>query len=202
MILAGCSSEKKETAEAPKSGVMKPTPAQFKVRFDTTKGAFDMECTREWAPIGVDRFYELVGKGFYDEARFFRVIKGFVAQFGLNKDPQQNQLWAQMQILDDPSRQPNNRGYVVFAKRGPNTRTTQLFINLKDNPMLNSQGFAPICKVSEEGMQVVDKLYNQYGEGIPNGNGPEQSKIMAMGNEYLVRNFPQLDYIKTAKVLQ
>lgn len=202
VVLAGCSTEKKEAATESKSAVLKKTPEKFKVRFDTTKGAFDMECTREWAPIGVDRFYELVEKGFYDDSRFFRVIKGFVAQFGLNKDPQQNQLWAQMQILDDPSRQPNTRGSVTFAKRGPNTRTTQMFINLKDNPMLDGQGFAPICRVSDAGMEVVDKLYNQYGEGIPNGNGPEQAKIMAMGNEYLIRNFPQLDSIKTAKVVE
>lgn len=202
LILAGCSTEKKEGASTSKSAVLKPTPAQFKVRFDTSKGAFDMDCTREWAPIGADRLYELVEKGFYDDSRFFRVIKGFMVQFGLNKDAQQNQLWAQMQILDDPSKQPNKRGYVSFAKRGPNTRTTQVFINLVDNPMLDGQGFAPVCKVSEEGMQVVDKLYSQYGESIPRGNGPEQGKIMAMGNEYLTRNFPQLDYIKTAKVVQ
>ena len=202
VVLAGCSTEKKETSESPKSAAKKPTPEKFKVRFDTTKGTFDMDCTREWAPNGADRMYELVQQGFFDDSRFFRVIKGFMVQFGLSKDPKQNELWSQLQILDDPVKQSNKRGYVTFAKRGPNTRTTQIFINFVDNPMLDGQGFAPVCVVSDDGMQVVDKLYNVYGESIPRGNGPEQGKIMAMGNEYLTRNFPNLDAITTAKIVQ
>ena len=138
---------------------------------------------------------------FFDETRFFRVLPGFVIQFGINKDPKVSELWNQLQIVDDPSKQLNTKGTVTFAKRGPNTRTTQIFINMVNNPSLDSSGFAPFGKVVE-GMEVVEKLYAGYGEMSPNGNGPDPMKIQAMGNEYLIRNFPQLDFIKTARVGQ
>lgn len=203
VFAAGCSSDKKsestEVAKAPEAP--KQTPATFRVKFETSKGPFVVEAVREWAPIGVDRFYELVNKKFYDDARFFRVLKGFVAQFGLNGDPAVNQLWSQLKIIDDPSKQKNLRGYVTFAMSGPNSRTTQLFINLRDNPTLDSSGFSPIGRVVDDGMDVVDKLYSGYGESMSRGgNGPDATRIQGMGNEYLVRQFPQLDYVKTARV--
>jgi len=203
LFAAGCSTEKKseniEVAKAPEAP--KETPASFRVKFDTSKGPFVVEVVREWAPNGADRVYELVNQKFYDDSRFFRVLKGFVAQFGLNGDPKVNQLWSQLKIIDDPAKQKNQRGYVTFATSGPNTRTTQLFINLRDNPNLDSRGFAPIGRVVDDGMDVVDKLYSSYGDSITRGgNGPDASRIQGMGNEYLIRQFPQLDYVKTARI--
>ena len=168
-------------------------PANFKVRFDTSKGPIVVEVHREWAPIGADRFYELVKAGFFDDARFFRIAKGFVVQFGINKDPQVEAKWRERAIDDDPVRQGNTRGTITFATRGPNTRTTQLFINLGNNQSLDGQGFAPFGQVVE-GMEIVDGLYGGYGEA------PQQPRIEMQGNSYLEREFPQLDFIKTAQV--
>ena len=170
-------------------------PAEFKVRFDTSKGPVVIEVHREWAPNGVDRFYQLVKSGYYDEARFFRVVPNFVVQWGINKDPKISQKWSQNFIPDDPVKESNRRGYITYAKRGPDTRTTQLFINLADNASLDAMGFAPFGKVSE-GMEVVQNLYSGYGQT------PDQSLIQLQGNDYLQSQFPQLDYIKTARVMQ
>jgi len=168
-------------------------PAVFKVRFDTSKGPIVIEVHRDWAPIGADRFYELVKAGFYDDARFFRIVKGFTVQFGINKDPQIEAKWREQAIDDDPVRQGNTRGTVTFATRGPNTRTTQLFINLGNNQALDGQGFAPFGQVVQ-GMDLVDRLYDGYGEA------PQQPRIELDGNHYLEHDFPQLDFIKTAKL--
>lgn len=175
-------------------------PENFKVRFKTTKGDFLVEVKREWAPKGADRFYNLVKNGFYNEAAFFRVIKGFVAQFGINKDPNISAKWREAVIDDDPVKLSNLRGTISFATAGPNTRTTQLFINFKDNQRLDSMGFSPFAKVTE-GMDTVDNLYSDYGEGEPYGNGPSQSKIQTEGNEYLKSNFPKLDYIISTEII-
>ena len=178
-------------------GCSKPAqaPAEFKVRFDTSKGPFVLEVHREWAPNGVDRFYELVKSGYYDEARFFRVVPNFVVQWGINKDPKVSRQWNQNYISDDPVKESNRRGYITYAKRGPDTRTTQLFINLADNVSLDAMGFAPFGKVTE-GMDVVQNLYSGYGQT------PQQDLIQLQGNDYLQSQFPQLDYIKTARVEQ
>lgn len=174
-------------------------PDTFTVNVDTTKGAFAIEVTRAWAPNGADRFYNLVKNGYYDQVRFFRVIGGFMAQFGIHGDPALSAEWRNARIPDDPVKQSNKKGYITFATAGPNTRTTQLFINLVDNGGLDGQGFAPIGRVVS-GMDVVEKLHNGYGEGAPRGKGPEQGRLQAEGNAYLEKNFPQLDYIKTASI--
>lgn len=174
-------------------------PASFKANFDTSKGLFVVTVNREWAPRGADRFYNLVKGGFYDEVRFFRVIPGFMAQFGIHGDPAVATAWRSARIGDDPVKQSNKRGFVVFATSGPNTRTTQLFINFGDNAALDKQGFAPFGQVTQ-GMDVVDKIYSGYGEGAPRGKGPEQGRAQAEGNAYFTKDFPRLDYIKTATI--
>jgi peptidyl-prolyl cis-trans isomerase A (cyclophilin A) len=170
-------------------------PAEFKVRFDSSKGPFVVEVHREWAPNGVDRFYELVQSGYYDEARFFRVLPNFVVQWGINKDPKVSAEWRKKTIPDDPVKQSNRQGYITYAKSGPDTRTTQLFINLADNVSLDATGFAPFGKVTE-GMDVVQNLFAGYRQT------PQQDLIQLQGNDYLQSQFPQLDYIKTARVAQ
>ena len=176
-------------------------PDKYRARFETTRGEFIVEVTREWAPNGADRFYNLVKNGYYDECRFFRVLSGFMVQFGINGDPALNSVWSVARIPDDPVQESNKRGFVTFAMGGPNTRTTQIFINYHDRNMgLDEQGFSPFGKVIE-GMEVVDKLNSEYGEGAPQGKGPNQGKIQAEGNAYLKNLFPNLDYIKTATIL-
>ena len=168
IILAACSpasSDKSASNESPRTKAEPiSAPEKFRVRLTTTKGPFDVEVYRAWAPRGADRFYELVQKKYYDDASFFRVIKGFAAQFGINRDPATTQLWNDLKIIDDPAKQKNTRGTMTFASRGPNSRSTQVFINLADNKSLDSSGFAPFGKISDEGMEVVDKLYSGYGE--------------------------------------
>lgn len=160
-----------------------------------------MEVHRDWAPNGADRFYNLVTNGYFDDVRFFRVVSGFMAQFGINGAPKVNEAWSEASISDDPVKQSNTRGKVSYAMRGPGTRTTQLFINYADrNAGLDGQGFAPFAEIVE-GMDVVDKLYNGYGDGAPYGSGPDQGRIQKEGNEYLKKDFPKLDFIKTARVL-
>ena len=189
-----------------RAGLRDPTRAQerapktFRVRFDTTKGAFVVEVHREWAPRAADRFYNLAKVGFFDEIRFFRVIAGFMVQFGIQGDPAVAAAWREAAIQDDPVTQSNRRGMVTFATAGPNTRTTQVFINFKDNVGLDRQGFAPFGQVVE-GMSVVDSLYSGYGEGGPRGGGPDQGRLQMEGNAYLKREFPKLDSVKTAKVI-
>ena len=174
-------------------------PATYKAKFDTSKGAFVVEVNRAWAPNGADRFYNLVKAGFYDNTRFFRVISGFMVQFGINGDPNVSAPWREARIPDDKVTQSNKRGYVTFATAGPNSRTTQVFINFGDNAGLDSQGFSPFGRVTT-GMNVVDALHAGYGEGAPGGRGPNQGKIQTDGNAYLTRDFANLDYIKKATI--
>jgi len=183
------------------AGLTEQAPATFRANFDTSKGAFVVEVHRDWAPLGADRFYNLVKNGFFDQVRFFRVIQGFMAQFGIHGDPAISAAWRGAQIKDDAVKQSNKRGFVVFATAGPNTRTTQFFINFGDNAGLDRQGFAPFGEIVK-GMDVVDKIYNGYGEGAPNGKGPNQGRIQSEGNAYLTKEFPQLDYIKSATIDQ
>jgi peptidyl-prolyl cis-trans isomerase A (cyclophilin A) len=175
-------------------------PDNFKAQFDTSKGTFVIDVHREWAPNGADRFYNLVKNGFYDDVRFFRVIDGFMAQFGIHGNPAVQAAWRNANLKDDPVKQSNRRGYVTFATAGPNTRTTQLFINFRDNAGLDKQGFAPFGEVTS-GMDVVSKIYNGYGEGAPSGKGPNQGRLQAEGNAYLNKEFPRLDYIKSATIV-
>ena len=174
-------------------------PAVYKVKFDTSKGVFVVEVHRDWAPNGADRFYNLVKNGFYDDARFFRVISGFMVQFGINGDPKLSQVWRDADIKDDPVKASNKRGYITFATAGPDTRTTQVFVNFGNNAGLDDQGFAPFGQVIS-GMEVVDALYAVYGEGAPRGDGPDQGLVQSQGNAYLKKDFPKLDYIKTATI--
>lgn len=175
-------------------------PESFKVKFNTTKGDFTLEVTRAWAPLGADRFYNLVKNGFFTDIAFFRVIKGFMVQFGIHGDPKISAQWREAIIEDDNVKQSNTRGYISFATAGPNTRTTQMFINFGNNSFLDHQGFSPFGKVIE-GMDIVDSIYNGYGEGEPSGNGPNQGAIQAQGNTYLKGSFEKLDYIKSASIL-
>lgn len=175
-------------------------PATYKARFSTSKGDFTLQVTREWAPRGADRFYTLVKGGFYDDVRFFRVISNFMCQFGMNGAPEVTAAWKNAKFQDDPVTQSNKRGYITFATSGPNSRTTQVFINFKENANLDGMGFAPFGQVVE-GMEVVDSLYKEYGEGAPRGRGPSQGQITAEGNEYLKRDFKELDYVKTARIV-
>jgi peptidyl-prolyl cis-trans isomerase A (cyclophilin A) len=175
-------------------------PAVYDVRMITTKGVVVVHVTRAWAPIGADRFYNLVAHHYFDGASFFRVISGFMVQFGLSASPAVNRAWQNADIKDDPVTQTNHRGFITFATAGPNTRTTQVFINLVDNPRLDPQGFAPFGQVTE-GMSVVDSLYSGYGEGAPDGNGPSQDAVGNKGRAYLDAKFPKLDSIKTAVIV-
>ena len=194
--------EKASPLMQPKSSAMTQTaPATFKVKFVTTEGDFVVESQREWAPLGVDRFYNLVKNGYYDGVCFFRVISGFMAQFGIHGDPKVSAAWRPERIQDDPVKQSNKRGYISYAMAGPNTRTTQLFINYTDNSRLDQMGFAPIARVVE-GMDVVDRLHSGYGEGAPNGKGPDQGRLQAEGSAYLTKDFPQLDCIKKATIIE
>jgi peptidyl-prolyl cis-trans isomerase A (cyclophilin A) len=175
-------------------------PDRFRVRFETTKGPFVVEVTRAWAPRGADRFYNLVRAGYYDDVAFFRVIEGFMVQFGINGDPRVNAVWREARISDDPVTQSSRRGMVTYAMAGPDSRTSQLFINFKDNQGLDGQGFAPFGRVIE-GMPVVDSLYSGYGEGAPQGMGPSQGRAQGEGNAYLRGSFPRLDFVKTARLV-
>jgi peptidyl-prolyl cis-trans isomerase A (cyclophilin A) len=175
-------------------------PDSFKARFDTSKGAFTVEVTRSLAPNGADRFYNLVRSGFFKDVRFFRVIAGFMCQFGIHGDPAVASAWRDAKIPDDPVKASNVRGAITFATAGPNTRTTQLFINFGENVRLDGMGFSPFGKVTE-GMDVVDKINSEYGEGAPRGRGPDQGRMQREGNAYLKKDFPNLDYIKSASIL-
>ncbi|HEX8792408.1 MAG TPA: peptidylprolyl isomerase [Polyangiaceae bacterium] len=178
-----------------------PAPDVFRARFDTTRGAFVVEVHRDWAPHGADRFYNLVKLGFYDDTRFFRVIDGFMAQFGISGDPAITSRWRTANIEDDPVKQSNTRGFVTFAQTSqPNSRSTQIFVNYGDNSRLDHSRFAPFGQVVE-GMRVLDALYSGYGEGSPGGSGPDQMRIEENGNAYLDADFPKLDRVLSARVL-
>jgi peptidyl-prolyl cis-trans isomerase A (cyclophilin A) len=171
-------------------------PAVFRARFMTSIGAFVIEVHRDWAPLAADRFYNLVKNGFYDGSRFFRVLDGFMAQFGLNGDPEIQSAWRTANLPDEPVTHSNLRGYVTFTREsGPNSRYTMVFINYKDNSYLDAEGFAPFGQVVT-GMDVVDKLYSGYGRT----NVPDQRRIVAEGNAYLEQEYPKLDFIKAATI--
>jgi peptidyl-prolyl cis-trans isomerase A (cyclophilin A) len=170
-------------------------PARFVVRFATTKGDFDVEIHRDWAPIGVDRFWNLVRIGFYDGGRFFRVLPGFCAQFGKAGVPEVDKVWYPAKIKDDPVRESNRLGYLTFATNGKDARATQVFVNLADNTNLDEKGFAPIGRVVK-GLDVVRALYGEYGEA------PDQDLIHYEGDRYCVENFPNLDRITAATVVE
>ena len=188
-------------AAAGQSASEPEAPAQYHVRFETSRGPFVVEVNRAWAPRGADRLHNLVRLGYYDDSRFYRVVEGFMAQWGYHADPQVSKAWIDRVIPDDPITQSNRRGFVSFATRGPNTRSTQLFVNYADNAYLDQYGFAPVGRVVQ-GMEVVDSLYSEYGEGAPDGRGPDQERILGEGNAYLTREFPRLDYIRSARIAE
>ncbi len=174
-------------------------PERYAVRFDTTKGPVIIDVTRAWAPLGADRFYTLVRDGYFTDVAFFRVVSGFMAQAGIHGDPEVNTRWRPRRIPDDPVVQSNTRGMVSYAMGGPGTRTTQFFINFVDNSRLDGMGFAPFGQVRD--MTAVDALHSGYGEGPPSGRGPNQGRIQTEGNAYLRAEFPQLDYIRSASIV-
>src|SRR5215475_7102545 len=178
-------------------------PDTFKAKFETSKGDFVIEVHRAWVPNGADRFYNLVQSGFFDDVRFYRVVSGFMAQFGINGDPVVDTAWSRVQLPDDTVKESNKRGYVTFAQKGiPNSRGTQLFINFGDNVNLDKSGFAPIGRVVT-GMNIVDKLYNGYGDiKEQRGGGPSQTQFNNEGNAYLIKSFSKLDYIKKATIAE
>jgi peptidyl-prolyl cis-trans isomerase A (cyclophilin A) len=194
--------------ERPDANVV--VPDSFVVRFETSRGPVDVMARKSWAPIGVDRFYSLVGNRFYDGDRVFRVVKGFVAQFGLSGNPKLNEAWRLRCIADEPVKHGNTRGTIAYARGGPGTRSTQLYINLANNPKLDTLsgfGFPAIAEVIS-GMSAVDSLYNGYGDSAPRSGpqfgreGPAQDSIVRQGNAYLARGWPKLDFIKSARVIR
>lgn len=197
---AGCSSktEPDKALIAPSSKV-ETAPDKYVANFETSKGAFTVEVTKSLSPFGADRFYNLVKSGYFDGARFFRVLPGFIVQFGIAGDPSMSKLFRQSTIPDDTVKTHNREGYLTFATAGPGTRTTQIFINLGENDRLDEQGFSPFGKVTS-GMDVVKSFYAGYGEGQPRGNGPDQGRIENEGNAYLEKDFPRLDFIKKATI--
>lgn len=212
VLFIGCKKSAEGAPVPPRAPVVKASLDQpqtlkekasdvYRARFSTSKGDFIIEVHRDWAPLGADRFYNLVKNGFYNETRFFRVVRGFMAQIGISGKPELNAIWREQQIPDDPVKKSNLRGYVSFATAGPGTRTTQFFINYADqNSRLDTMGFAPFGQVIS-GMEVADALYAEYGEGAPQGRGPAQDRLQNEGNAYLLREFPQLDYVKEATIL-
>jgi peptidyl-prolyl cis-trans isomerase A (cyclophilin A) len=171
-----------------------PAPDSFRVAVETSRGNFVIEVKRALSPKGADRFHDLVAAGFFDDNRFFRVLPGFIAQFGVNNDRKINEMWEAKTIADEPVLGKNTRGTIVFASDGPNSRSHQFFVNLADNANLDKQGFTPFGKVVE-GMSVVDSIYSGYGDK------PNYHLLATLGNSYLTRMFPKLDYIKTAKLV-
>jgi peptidyl-prolyl cis-trans isomerase A (cyclophilin A) len=175
------------------------TPNEYRAKFETRKGVFVIEVHRAWAPLGADRFYNLVKNGFYDDCRFFRVIDSVLAQAGIHGSPAVQAAWANAVIADDAPKESNKRGSVALASAGADSRATQFFVNLADNPRFDRAHVTPFGRVSA-GMDVLDALYSGYGEGAPRGKGPEQGRIQAEGNKYLAKEFPKLDYIKKATI--
>jgi peptidyl-prolyl cis-trans isomerase A (cyclophilin A) len=207
VVFAACTSSNGTSTTATKGALTQPetatatAPAEFKVKVETTKGDFVILVHRDWAPIGADRFFNLVKIGYFEDVAFFRAIQGFMVQLGIHGDPAVSAKWRGATIKDDPmGPQSNKKGYVTFAKGGPNSRTTQFFINYVDNARLDPMGFPPFGEVVE-GWDVVEKLNTEYGEGQPNGRGPAQGRLQTEGNAYLKKDFPNLDYVKKATVL-
>jgi homoserine O-acetyltransferase len=177
-------------------------PPQFRVRLETTRGTIVIEVHRDWAPLGADRFYELVTSGYYDDSRFYRVVKGQWAQFGINGDPRVATRWRTMTSPDDPNKASVVRGRVAFAFKDPNGRTTQVYISLRDNTAQDTQGFAPFGEVVE-GMDVADALNSEYGEDSGGGiRGGRQQPLFDGGNAYLDREYPRLDRLIRARIVR
>lgn len=213
-VLVGCLAASvvlaKESGQEAVSPLLNPeaatatAPATFKVKVESTQGDFTITVHRDWAPIGADRFFNLVSMGYYDNTAFYRVVQSprpFMAQIGFNGDPAVNAAWKGAKLPDDPVNHSNLRGTVSFATSGPDSRTTQFFINYTKNAYLDGYGFAPFGEVTE-GMDVVDSLYSGYGEGAPRGRGPSQARIAQEGNAYLKKEFPKLDYIVKATIIE
>ena len=173
-------------------------PEVFRVKFETSQGDFIVEAHKAWAPRGVDRFHELVRMRYFDEGRFFRVLKGFIAQFGVHRDFNVHEKWREFFIPDDPPKEKNLRGTLAFAKSGPGTRSTEIFINLADNAVLDDQGFVPFAKIVD-GVDVIDKIYSGYGEFRPEGKELDPGRVEGETNEYLIPRFPKMDYIQRAR---
>lgn len=201
-LAAGCRHAPPEAAlRRPDATLDRTGPDSFHVAVVTSRGPFELLVRRHWSPRGADRLYWLAAHHYYDGVRFFRVLPGFVAQFGLHGDSAVNAAWRERRIADDSVRVTNQRGTLSFATGGPDTRTTQLFINYRDNARLDRLGFAPVGQVVA-GMAVVDSLYGGYGEGPPRGTGPDQGRITREGNRYLAAQFPRLDSIVSLRVTQ
>ncbi len=190
----------------PSAGLLNPpaqdmrAPDEYVAELETPEGTIQIEVHRDWAPRGADRFYTLIRLGYYDDVAFFRVVSGFMAQVGIHGEPSVNAVWRPRRIQDDPVVQSNTRGMVSFATSGPNSRTTQFFINFVDNSRLDGMGFSPFGKVLD--MTPVDALYSGYGEGAPRGRGPDQGRMQSVGNSYLRASFPELDYITSARIVE
>ncbi len=205
-LVAACGENGQGDASAAHDPLLRPArlaetaPERFVVQFETDAGEFVVTVERAWAPRGADRFYSLIRAGYYDDTRVHRVVPGFMAQFGLHGDPRVNQVWARALIQDDPVVESNLRGRIAFAKAGPNSRTTEVFISLEHNSRLDADGFAPFGEVSR-GMEVVDALYDGYGDGPPRGDGPYGAMARARGNEYLDEEYPELSRIRRARVI-
>jgi peptidyl-prolyl cis-trans isomerase A (cyclophilin A) len=192
LVLAACSGQKE----------IGPAPPQFKTLLNTSKGPVVIQVHRDWAPIGTDRFYELVKIHYYDNNYFYRTLKGFIVQWGLNGDDKVSKDWTALTIKDDPRKQDNLRGRVSFAKHEePNSRSTTVFINLANNKLLDDQGFVPFGEVVE-GMEVVDRFYMEYGEGPPGGDGPDPKAVLDLGNAYIEHHFDKLDLIRKATIVE
>jgi peptidyl-prolyl cis-trans isomerase A (cyclophilin A) len=177
-------------------------PDSFRVLFETTQGDFVVDVRSSQAPHGAKRLYNLARHGFFDGSHFFRVLPGFVVQFGIHRDPEISEVWIDATIPDDPVVGSNVRGTLTFGTTArPNSRATQLFINLADNPRLDGLGFAPIAQITS-GIDVVERLFSGYGEGAPQGSGPDQARIQSEGSAYLERSFPRLDRIVRARILE
>ena len=206
LLFTGTAFAEEPTAAKPNPALLdaslatEQAPDLYRVKMETTAGNFVIEVHREWAPRGADRFYNLVKIGYYSDVAFFRVLAGFMAQAGFHGDPGVSKVWLNARFKDDPVKQKNYPGTVTFATGGPNTRTAQFFINYGDNSYLDDSGFAPFGKVVE-GFESVQQLHSGYGEGEPNGKGPGQGKVYRLGNDYLKAEFPELDYITRASIV-
>jgi len=201
VCVAACSQPRASALLSPNAdSLAKPAPDSFKVAFETSQGRFVVQAMRSWAPQGVDRFHYLAANRYYDGTKFFRNLSNFMAQVGIHGDPSVNEVWTAKTIPDDPVKQSNVRGTVSFAMGGPDSRSTQIFINKRDNSRLDAMGFAPIGTITE-GMHVIDALYTAYGEGPPTGGGPDQSRIEREGNRYLNNRYPRLDSIISTRIL-
>ena len=197
-LLAACGA--KESTEKKREPLQ--VPEIYRVKMETTKGDIVVEVRREWAPRGADHFFGLVKDKYFDGVKFHRVIRNFAAQFGIHPDPKKDELWRSIELPDDPVKLKNEKGTLTFATRGPNTRTTQLFFNLRDNSgTLDASGFSPIGKVVE-GLEVMEQIAFVYGDGPPRGTGPDPRLIQMKGYSYLEREFPRLDTIKSARILE